>query len=175
MNDIYYNAYFSFQIVSDGLCVSGFDKFLRKRSRNATTLSYLFNYHGSSSFTDLLVNREDQIDWGVSHGEDLMYLFPIIKVLAPHRVMSNRDLEFGKRYVRMLTNFAASKEPLEEPLWIPATKETLHYLRIGNCNRLECPQGRETELAVTSVNPLARGMGFWRELRGTTNSSLRFL
>lgn len=154
--------------------MSGFDRFLQQRltSGNSTTLAYLFNYHGVSSGADLFENPEEEINWGVTHDEPLMYLFPIIKVLAPHRIMSNRDLEFGKRYVKMLTNFAASKEPLEEPLWIPATKETLNYLRIGNCNRLKCPQGRETELAVTSVHPLSRGIGFWRELRGTTNSSL---
>ena len=95
-------------MISDGLFLAGFDKFLHRRLRSASaqTFVYLFNYRGSSSLTDIVANTEDDTDWGVSHGDDMMYEFPIIKALAPHRVMHQKDLAFGHGFVKSLTKFA---------------------------------------------------------------------
>lgn len=49
---------------------------------------------------------EDE-NFGVSHAEDVIYLFPMLKFLAPHRVMSARDLAFGKEFVQLFTDFAS--------------------------------------------------------------------
>lgn len=90
--------------------VTGFDQFVQQRlqkKNTASTYVYVFNYHGATSFTDVLVESEEEVDWGVSHGDDSMYMFPLIKLMAPHRIMSQRDLEFGAKYVRILTDFAA--------------------------------------------------------------------
>lgn len=98
-------------MVSDALFNAGFDRFLQQRlhqSKGASnTYVYVFNYRGQSGFTDILVNADVETDWGVSHAEDFMYMFPVIKSLVPHRVMSNEDMAFGREYVRLLTDFAA--------------------------------------------------------------------
>lgn len=90
--------------------VAGFDKFLQRRlpGSQSQTYIYLFNYNGESSFTDVIQSQAvEEIKWGVSHGEDMMYLFPVIKVMAPHRTMSERDHKFRQKFVRLLTDFAA--------------------------------------------------------------------
>lgn len=90
--------------------VAGFDQFLRQRlasDAQSETFVYVFNYNGESSFTDILINSENPTNWGASHGSDLLYLFPMIKLMAPHRIMSERDLDFGARFVKTLTDFAS--------------------------------------------------------------------
>lgn len=100
--------YHSPQIVSDGLFLAGFDKFLGERLRSATaqTFVYLFNYRGGSSFTDIMANSDQETNWGVSHAEDMLYEFPLIKNMAPHRVMYQKDIEFGQKFVRSFARFA---------------------------------------------------------------------
>lgn len=91
--------------------MAGFDRFLQQRLQNtnkdsAKTFVYVFNYRGESSFTDLFMTSEDDTNWGVSHGDDMMYLFPTIKLMAPHRIMSATDLKFGAKFVQIFADFA---------------------------------------------------------------------
>lgn len=89
--------------------MAGFDKFVQQRldqGSSSRTYAYVFNYKGSNSFAGLMVDTEDETNWGVSHGEDILYMFPFLKLIAPHRVMTREDLEFGAEYVQILTDFA---------------------------------------------------------------------
>lgn len=96
-------------MVSDGLFLSGFDKFLKRRFRTGgQTFVYLFNYRGTTSFTDIVSNAAEDVNWGVSHGDDLLHLFPMVKTMASHRVMAAKDLKFGARLLEGLTRFAES-------------------------------------------------------------------
>lgn len=36
----------------------------------------------------------------------MVYLSPILKVAAPNRILSEKDMRFGKSFVRMWTDFA---------------------------------------------------------------------
>lgn len=95
-------------MATDALFVAGFDQFLQQRLQKkikSDTFVYLLNYRGTSSFTDFLANPEEDRNWGVSHSEDMMFLFPLIN-LMPHRVMSDRDLKFGRMFVKHFTDFA---------------------------------------------------------------------
>lgn len=91
--------------------MAGFDRFVQQRlakQGGADTYAYVFNYKGASSLTDMLARPEDEeLNWGVSHGDDMMYMFPIIKLLAPHRIMSPMDLQFSRDFVKIFTDFAA--------------------------------------------------------------------
>lgn len=97
-------------MLTDGLFLAGFEKYLQQRlasQSGSKTYAYLFNYRGTSSFTDILVNSVEEENFGVSHAEDVIYLFPMLEFLAPHRVMSARDVAFGKEFVQLFTDFAS--------------------------------------------------------------------
>lgn len=94
-------------MLGDGLFIHGFDQFIHKRNlKSKDTFAYLFNYRGRSSFTDCITNYDEYINWGVSHAEDMMYTFAMLKRMAPHRTHTDRDLQVAMDFVRMLTDFA---------------------------------------------------------------------
>lgn len=97
-------------MLGDGLFVAGFDEFTRKHNeQNKNTFAYWFNYRGKTSFTDCLVNSKEEINWGVSHAEDMMYTFSMAKRMAPHRILSDRDVGVGMGFVQVLVDFATHR------------------------------------------------------------------
>lgn len=49
-------------------------------------------------------------------------------------------------------------------MWNPATAENLYYMRIGNCNKDVCPEGRETESELL-LDVFSERINFWLELK----------
>lgn len=81
----------------------------RRVAGNAKTFAYLFNYRGSASFTDLSLKHSSvDMNLGVSHIDDLLYLFPIVEKVIKFRVMSEEDHKMRKHMVKMWVNFATT-------------------------------------------------------------------
>lgn len=90
--------------MSDGLGTEGFFEFLRKwNKQDNQTFVYLFNYRATSSITDIYLKNSS--NWGVSHGDDMMMIFPMTRTTTSC-TLSDDDLEFAGDFVRLLTNFA---------------------------------------------------------------------
>lgn len=81
----------------------------RRVADKATTFAYVFNYRGSSSFTDIcLRHSKEEKNFGVSHIDDLLYLFPMVKKVMQTRTMSEEDHKIRKQMVKMWVNFATN-------------------------------------------------------------------
>lgn len=75
--------------------------------KSANTFAYVFNYRGSSSFTDIAMMKSTvEHNFGVSHFDDLLYLFPTVENVFNFRLMSNEDQHMRKQMVKMWVNFA---------------------------------------------------------------------
>lgn len=90
----------------------GFDRVIQQRLANpggANTYAYLFNYRGSTSFVDLLMkNNPGDVDFGVAHVDELLYLFPIVKNVINYRVMDSDDQHIRKQMVKLWVHFATT-------------------------------------------------------------------
>lgn len=71
---------------------------------------YKFNYRGRTSFPDLqwIEKVNEVVDLGVSHLDDLLYLFPIVPNAFNRRVMSQEDLRMATEMVQLWTDFATT-------------------------------------------------------------------
>lgn len=65
---------------------------------------YFFEYRGSSSFSALFGDPER--DYGVSHSDELLYLFPIAEILYPDKPPTNEDLKMTDVLTELWVNFA---------------------------------------------------------------------
>lgn len=96
--------------MTDIYFLSGFSRVMRSRvetTDRSNTFSYLFNYRGGASFTDIFLrNSKVDVNLGVSHVDDLFYLFPVVKNIIDFRVMTTEDHQVRKQMVKMWTNFA---------------------------------------------------------------------
>lgn len=77
--------------------------FARLNSQHAPTYLMSFQYKGQHSYFDLIVPSEsrDLLESGVSHGDDLLYLF-YTGVLD----LDERDQRIATKLTRILVNFA---------------------------------------------------------------------
>ncbi|KAF2888376.1 hypothetical protein ILUMI_17796 [Ignelater luminosus] len=85
---------------------------------------YNFAYRGRYSYGDLFAATEEKISfaWGVSHCDDLLYLFPSSKLFEP--LKSKNDLLMSKIMIHLWTNFAIYGHPtpnheIHAPRWNP--------------------------------------------------------
>lgn len=83
---------------------------LRNRVKNTLhpLYFYQFNYRGTFSFSSLVTGNE--IDYGVAHGDELVYLFSpsVLGKSAGDASMSENDLKVVKAMVELWTSFAAT-------------------------------------------------------------------
>ncbi|XP_011689096.1 PREDICTED: venom carboxylesterase-6-like [Wasmannia auropunctata] len=96
---------------------------------------YYFAYRGSASFSTIFGDRER--DYGVSHADDLQYLFPVGEQLFTYTTLSDKDQEMIDVMTDIWYNFANSGNPTPKvtkviPLkWKPVkTAYAPEYLRI---------------------------------------------
>lgn len=67
---------------------------------------YYFAYRGSVSFTTIFGDPVN--DYGVSHADDLQYLFPVGEQLFPNTPLSEKDEEMINVMTYLWYNFANS-------------------------------------------------------------------
>ena len=99
--------------------------------------TYLFNYRGTLSQTSLATKNNKDV--GITHGDDLIYLFPetAASLQLPFNVeQSTSDRKISNVMVDLWTSFAIKGVPrsnhLSDPsLWQPYAKNKT-YLEIGN-------------------------------------------
>lgn len=130
---------------------------------------YNFAYRGEYSYEDHFAATQETINfnWGVSHCDDLLYLFPSKKFFKPLKAAN--DIRMSKIMVQMWTNFAINGHPTpinnikpSSALWTPlenlkgqesVKNSDLVYLNIsghycgkeGNPIRLEIANQFKTE------------------------------
>lgn len=87
----------------------GLDEMIGRRIEvNATTFAYLFNYRGVSSFLDLIWDDPDSEGRGVAHGDDLIYLFPMVKNFISSQIMNEYDQKIRKQMIKFWVSFAST-------------------------------------------------------------------
>lgn len=97
---------------------------------------YYFAYRGSSSFSKIF--GDPTRDYGVSHADDLQYLFPIGEQLFRDTPLTEQDHRMVDVLTSLWVNFASSANPTPKitdtlPVkWQPVRSESLEYLRIGS-------------------------------------------
>jgi len=103
----------------------------------APVYPYLFNYRGSYSYVQLLGQKPS--DWGVSHLDDLIYLFNNTSTY-PTLKTTDEDYKVSRIMIDLWTNFAKIGEPVQtlpdgklNHLWKPVQTGThdLEYLEIN--------------------------------------------
>lgn len=67
---------------------------------------YYFAYRGSASFSSIF--GDSTRDYGVSHADDLQYLFPVGEQLFVHTTLSEKDQEMIDLMTTLWYNFANS-------------------------------------------------------------------
>lgn len=119
---------------------------------------YYFTYRGSASFSTIFGDTEK--NYGVSHADELQYLFPVGEQLFKDTELSNEDHKIIDIMTQLWYNFANSGNPTPKvtkliPLkWKPVkTSSSPEYLYIGNSTKI-----------IMDSNLLSKRMTFWDEL-----------
>ncbi|XP_055700212.1 juvenile hormone esterase-like [Phlebotomus papatasi] len=124
---------------TDFMFFKGFNEYLQQRlelfENAAPTFVYKFAHSGEGTFTDLWYGPSDE-NFGVSHVDDLLYLFPLLHKPIFQSAPSKTDIFMQETMVKLWVNFATSGNPTPvenvDVDWTPANKFPLDYLRIGN-------------------------------------------
>ncbi|XP_014217028.1 venom carboxylesterase-6-like [Copidosoma floridanum] len=101
---------------------------------------YYFAYRGSSSFSSIFGDASG--DYGVSHADDLQYLFPVGEQLFKDVPLSEEDHRVIDIVTALWYNFAKTGNPTPEvtkdtPVkWKPVRTSHLEYLHIGNSDEV---------------------------------------
>ncbi|XP_012522381.1 venom carboxylesterase-6 isoform X2 [Monomorium pharaonis] len=102
---------------------------------------YYFAYKGSASFS--MIFGDPTRDYGVSHADDLQYLFPVGEQLFPNVTLSEQDNEMIDVMTTLWYNFANYGNPTPKvtkviPLkWKPVKTESApEYLRIQDSKKI---------------------------------------
>lgn len=119
---------------------------------------YYFAYRGSVSFSRIF--GDPVKDYGVSHADDLQYLFPVGEQLFPDVALSEKDEEMINLMTYLWYNFANSGNPTPKvtnvvPLkWKPVkTNNAPEYLRIEDSKKI-----------TMNHSLLSQRMTFWDSL-----------
>lgn len=84
------------------------DQYLELRlshKKRAPTYVYLFTHKAAASFTEIFKGGRENY-WGVSHAEELQYLFPIAESLFISALPTKEDEEIRKGITQLWVNFA---------------------------------------------------------------------
>ncbi|XP_043270961.1 venom carboxylesterase-6-like [Venturia canescens] len=101
---------------------------------------YYFAYRGSSSFSKIFGDEKN--DYGVSHADELQYLFPVGEQLFKDTPLTKEDHKIVDLLTGLWVNFARTGNPTpqktaEIPVkWKPVRTSSLEYLHIGGSKDL---------------------------------------
>ncbi|XP_046742019.1 venom carboxylesterase-6-like [Diprion similis] len=118
---------------------------------------YYFAYRGDVSFSSIFGDPDH--DYGVSHADELQYLFPVGEQLFKDVTLSEESLKIVDIITSLWANFAKSGNPTPEvtptlPVkWLPVRTHNLEYLHIGGSQEL-----------YMAYNLLPERMQFWATL-----------
>lgn len=146
--DMYSDAWFTYA------AQTSVRHYLEKQS--SPVYYYYLAYKGSASFS--IIFGDPNNDYGVSHADELQYLFPVGEQLFKHIPLSKDDRKMIDVITSLWYNFASTGNPTPEvseqiPVkWKPVRTESLEYLHIGQDNI------RMSE----NLNP--DRMNFWKRL-----------
>lgn len=100
-------------------------------------LAYNYLPSARKPITDLLQKLPKKEVEGVSHADDLFYLFPTY--FTPHVKPGSEEDKHIQKFVKMWTNFARHGEPtpeidedLDKVKWRPTSHDNLEFLDIGH-------------------------------------------
>lgn len=88
--------------------MEGLDLYLRQRlthSKSAPTFVYLYSHKGPASFTEIF-GGERETYYGVSHADELQYLFPMGRSFFYNSLPTKEDVEVRKALIELWVNFA---------------------------------------------------------------------
>lgn len=86
----------------------GFDEFIGRRIGVAPkTFAYLLNYQGRPSIVHPMWPNGDK-NMGVSHCDDLFYLFPVAKNLFNYQFLDSNDQKMRKKLIKYWVIFATT-------------------------------------------------------------------
>ncbi|XP_001599255.3 venom carboxylesterase-6 isoform X1 [Nasonia vitripennis] len=118
---------------------------------------YYFSYRGSASFSRIFGDPTE--DYGVSHADELQYLFPVGEQLFQDIPLSKEDNRIIDIVTALWYNFAKSGNPTPEitpdtpTKWKPVHTPALEYLNIGNSKDIHM-----------SKNLFPERLKFWSDL-----------
>ncbi|XP_059611143.1 juvenile hormone esterase-like [Phlebotomus argentipes] len=133
--------------MSDAYFLNAVSRILRQRSPeslSSNTFLYLFNHMGENSFSELFL-EDSQTQFGVSHMDDLIYLFPVVKEHFFKGIPTETDDFIRKTMVSLWVNFAKFGNPTPKsddsslPEWKVAGSFPYDFLRIGNYHQSDAP------------------------------------
>ncbi|CAG2061043.1 unnamed protein product, partial [Timema podura] len=104
-------VYAAVDMFTDNVMLSGTDEAVKKHRKSASSpiFYYYFDYKGTNTFASLLGDASLH-DYGVSHCDDLQYLFPF-GALFPGIMLSHEDERMIDVMTTLWTNFAATGSP----------------------------------------------------------------
>ncbi|XP_055308049.1 juvenile hormone esterase isoform X2 [Sitodiplosis mosellana] len=152
-------------LFTDAWFLEAMDQYLELRlshKKVAPTYVYLFTHKGSASFTEIFKGGRENY-YGVSHAEELQYLFPIADGLFISALPTKEDEQVRKAITQLWVNFARTGNPTPDssdlPKWEKANGFPLKYYRIGNTNHYGKP------LFGMEVDGIFHDRAnFWREI-----------
>ncbi|KAI4500883.1 hypothetical protein M0802_004094 [Mischocyttarus mexicanus] len=106
------------------------------RTQSSPIYFYYFAYKGSCSFSKIF--GDDSLDYGVTHADDLHYLFPVGDQLFKDVIPSKEDHKMIDIMTTLWFNFAKTGNPTPEltkivtEKWKPVRTEALEYFHISN-------------------------------------------
>ncbi|KAE8739458.1 Carboxyl/Cholinesterase 51, partial [Frankliniella occidentalis] len=156
------------QMYSDLLFTIGIGRYIRALEVHSTqpTFLYHFSFDGRLSVIKKLTRSELP---GVSHGDELGYLFPVEMMPAEDVRPGDVDLLVRDRWTRILANFAKHGSPSGPPFkidpvlnttWSPSTATAPAYVDIG------------AELTQHEGYPLSDEFSFWESVFRVADKTL---
>ncbi|XP_012252139.2 venom carboxylesterase-6-like [Athalia rosae] len=147
--DLYSDAWFN--VAADNAIRDFFD------FQSSPVFYYYFAYQGEVSFSTIFGDPKG--DYGVSHADELQYLFPVGEQLFKDKTLGDESLKVVDIMTTLWANFAKSGNPTPEitdavPVkWQPVRTHNLEYLHIGGSENL-----------FMGYNLLRDRMQFWASL-----------
>ncbi|XP_043467740.1 esterase FE4-like [Leptopilina heterotoma] len=130
----------------------------RMRNKN---YFYNFGYRGALSLTAL---SGDKKNYGVSHGDDILYLFPITysTITTTNKNFTGSDEKISRLMVDYWTSFATSGRPTSNEipnanLWQPYSATSASHIQIGNIKNNKKPT------VEMSSDYYTERVNFWRK------------
>ncbi|VEN33922.1 unnamed protein product, partial [Callosobruchus maculatus] len=111
------------QALGDRLFVADIEKSARLHSAAVKSPVYHYNfaYEGSLSISLVLSNTTDYL--GVSHGDDAMYILPVVDL-----VTNERDRRMSRILIDIVVSFMKNGKPDIIEDWKPLSKDTSSFL-----------------------------------------------
>ncbi|XP_075211793.1 carboxylic ester hydrolase-like [Lycorma delicatula] len=118
---------------------------------------YYFAQRGPHSSTFGLSNSTEY--FGVSHGDDLMYIFPLKSMTSSRKYLTTDERKIQQEMVSLWTNFAIHGDPTPDGKWKKSSSENFDYLHIENGQ------------FQTRNNFLPERVKFWKNLQWKSKTS----